>query len=323
MEARAKARYVRVTPRKARRVVDLIRGMPADRAQATLAFAPQSASDPVGKVLASAIANAGQTDVVLNVVDTLKALSFSESDIIGACDELFTTAREAVAGPGWRRVIHMGIAPGVENSTRNRVVGAVTEADADAVVALDPDANMHLIRKLIVGELQLAILHQQPISPAVRSFQLGSKRTLVCLARHLPQASHETLSLGDLTSLPFVTSSALNAGTPVYYAQLRSIFEEAGINRVVDVGAFDLYALQQHIAGGSGFGITFDHDQSAWDNAVVRTVVDLELHLGTWVAWGRKAAEDPGLLRALARLREEYSAAFPAENGGAVLAAGR
>jgi large subunit ribosomal protein L22 len=61
MEARAKARYVRVTPRKARRVVDLIRGMPADQAQAALAFAPQSASDPVGKVLASAIANAGQT----------------------------------------------------------------------------------------------------------------------------------------------------------------------------------------------------------------------------------------------------------------------
>jgi len=60
MEARAKARYIRVTPRKARRVVDLIRGMPADQAQATLKFAPQSASDPVGKVLASAIANAEQ-----------------------------------------------------------------------------------------------------------------------------------------------------------------------------------------------------------------------------------------------------------------------
>jgi large subunit ribosomal protein L22 len=58
MEARAKARFVRVTPRKARRVVDLIRGLPADQAQAVLAFAPQSASDPVGKVLASAIANA-------------------------------------------------------------------------------------------------------------------------------------------------------------------------------------------------------------------------------------------------------------------------
>ena len=58
MEARAKARYVRVTPRKARRVVDLIRGLPADEATAVLAFAPQSASEPVGKVLASAVANA-------------------------------------------------------------------------------------------------------------------------------------------------------------------------------------------------------------------------------------------------------------------------
>src|SRR6266568_1979954 len=61
MEARAKARYVRVTPRKARRVVDLIRGLPAEQAQAVLAFAPQSASETVGKVLASAIANAENT----------------------------------------------------------------------------------------------------------------------------------------------------------------------------------------------------------------------------------------------------------------------
>jgi large subunit ribosomal protein L22 len=58
MEARAQARYARVTPRKARRVVDLIRGLPAAQAQAVLQFAPQAASEPVGKVLDSAIANA-------------------------------------------------------------------------------------------------------------------------------------------------------------------------------------------------------------------------------------------------------------------------
>src|SRR5256885_15162484 len=57
-EAGARARSVRVTRRRAGGVVDLIRGLPADEAQAVLAFAPQSASDPVGKVLASAIANA-------------------------------------------------------------------------------------------------------------------------------------------------------------------------------------------------------------------------------------------------------------------------
>jgi len=58
MEAKAVARYVRVTPQKARRVVDLIRGMNAGEAQSVLQFAPQAASEPVGKVLASAVANA-------------------------------------------------------------------------------------------------------------------------------------------------------------------------------------------------------------------------------------------------------------------------
>jgi large subunit ribosomal protein L22 len=58
MEARAQARYVRVTPMKARRVIDLIRGMNATEAQAVLKFAPQAASEPIGKVLDSAIANA-------------------------------------------------------------------------------------------------------------------------------------------------------------------------------------------------------------------------------------------------------------------------
>lgn len=62
MGTRAQARFVRVTPRKARRVADLIRGLPADEAQAVLRFAPQSASEPVGKVLASAIANAEHND---------------------------------------------------------------------------------------------------------------------------------------------------------------------------------------------------------------------------------------------------------------------
>jgi large subunit ribosomal protein L22 len=54
----ARATHVRVTPMKARRVIDLIRDMPAQEALAMLKFQPQAASEPVAKVLASAIANA-------------------------------------------------------------------------------------------------------------------------------------------------------------------------------------------------------------------------------------------------------------------------
>ncbi len=57
-EALAQARYVRMSASKVRRVVDLVRGMKADEALAMLKFAPQAASEPVGKVLASAVANA-------------------------------------------------------------------------------------------------------------------------------------------------------------------------------------------------------------------------------------------------------------------------
>jgi large subunit ribosomal protein L22 len=44
MEAKASARFVRVTPMKARRVVDLVRGKQANEALAILKFAPQQAS---------------------------------------------------------------------------------------------------------------------------------------------------------------------------------------------------------------------------------------------------------------------------------------
>lgn len=56
------AKQVRISASKVRRVVDLVRGMPVDEALATLRFAPQAASEPVFKVVASAAANAEQTD---------------------------------------------------------------------------------------------------------------------------------------------------------------------------------------------------------------------------------------------------------------------
>ena len=58
----ASARYARITPMKARRVVDLVRGMPVDEALSLLQFAPQAASETVYKVLESAVANAETTE---------------------------------------------------------------------------------------------------------------------------------------------------------------------------------------------------------------------------------------------------------------------
>jgi large subunit ribosomal protein L22 len=58
MQVKAQARFVRVTPFKARRVVDLIRGLHVDEARRVLEFTQRAATVPVRKVLDSAVANA-------------------------------------------------------------------------------------------------------------------------------------------------------------------------------------------------------------------------------------------------------------------------
>jgi large subunit ribosomal protein L22 len=75
MEATAKLRSVRITPQKARRVVDLIRGKSAEEALALMKFAPQAAAAPVNKLIASAVANARVKADAANV-------RFDEGDLI-------------------------------------------------------------------------------------------------------------------------------------------------------------------------------------------------------------------------------------------------
>ncbi|EJZ10872.1 50S ribosomal protein L22 [Mycolicibacterium vaccae] len=74
--ATARARFVRISATKARRVIDLVRGKTVEEALDILRWAPQSASEPVAKVIASAAANAQNNeglDPTTLVVATIQA----------------------------------------------------------------------------------------------------------------------------------------------------------------------------------------------------------------------------------------------------------
>ena len=58
MEARATAKYIRISPRKIKTVIDLIRGKDLGEALNILNFTPKAASQPVKKLIQSAAANA-------------------------------------------------------------------------------------------------------------------------------------------------------------------------------------------------------------------------------------------------------------------------
>ena len=70
VESIAKLKGIRVTPQKARRVIEMVRGKHVEEALAILKFAPQAASEPVRKLVASAVANArvaaDKTNAALN-----------------------------------------------------------------------------------------------------------------------------------------------------------------------------------------------------------------------------------------------------------------
>jgi large subunit ribosomal protein L22 len=65
MEAKATARYVRITPSKARRAVALIKGRQVEEARRILRFSPLGAAKTLEKALNSAVANAEQTPGVV------------------------------------------------------------------------------------------------------------------------------------------------------------------------------------------------------------------------------------------------------------------
>ena len=69
MRTQARARYVRVSARKARLVLDQIRGRPVSEALATLRFTPRAAARLIEKVLRSAVANAENNHQVRNLDD--------------------------------------------------------------------------------------------------------------------------------------------------------------------------------------------------------------------------------------------------------------
>ncbi|MDD5206380.1 MAG: 50S ribosomal protein L22 [Deltaproteobacteria bacterium HGW-Deltaproteobacteria-21] len=84
MEAKAKARFVRVSPRKVRLVMDEIRGMKVDEALKQLSYSPQKGAAILKKLIDSAVAN---------------ATANADIDV----DTLFVKRIFADEGPTWKR----------------------------------------------------------------------------------------------------------------------------------------------------------------------------------------------------------------------------
>ena len=133
MEATARARFLRMSARKARLVADLVRGMKVDRALAALEFVPKAAAEPIQKVVKSAAANA------ISVVGTgrLKAEDLTISTIFvdgGPAYKRFRAASMGRANPIKHRLCHITVivsGEAREERQRRKAKTAVKEAKVE------------------------------------------------------------------------------------------------------------------------------------------------------------------------------------------------
>ncbi|NDC18811.1 MAG: 50S ribosomal protein L22, partial [Microbacteriaceae bacterium] len=116
-----------ITPQKARRVVDLIRGKSAEEALALMKFAPQAAAEPVNKLIASAVANArvkaDAANVRLDESDLIISAAFVDE---GATMKRFMPRAQGRAAQILKRTSHITVVV----STPDEIVAKATAQKA-------------------------------------------------------------------------------------------------------------------------------------------------------------------------------------------------
>ena len=114
MEARAIAKYVRITPRKVGQVLNLIRGQRVENAQQILMFTPKNAARVIAKVLKSAVANATNNTEQRVDVDSLVV----REAVVGAGPTLkrWLPRAQGRATPLLKRTCHITVVVGDRKS---------------------------------------------------------------------------------------------------------------------------------------------------------------------------------------------------------------
>jgi len=143
MEAKAQAKYVRCTPMKARRVINVVRGKNALEATNVLRFAPQAAAVPVRKVVESAIANA-------RVKAQAAGETFREEELLileayadeGPTLKRFRPRAQGRASRILKRTSHITVVVGTKDDAKKEAVNILQKQGVTyGNVALDPHSD--------------------------------------------------------------------------------------------------------------------------------------------------------------------------------------
>lgn len=162
MQAKAIAKYVRVTPRKADQVLQLIRGKRVDQATEILDFTPKHVAKVIGKVMKSAVANAVAMEGKINI------------------EHMRVKEAVAQAGPTLKRFLPR--AQGRATPLLKRTCHILVVVEGDAVEAPAPARRPRVARTAAAPESQ----RSKPAAATAGAAAGGSKRPARSAGRAKP-----------------------------------------------------------------------------------------------------------------------------------------
>ncbi|WP_279388449.1 LysR family transcriptional regulator [Tamaricihabitans halophyticus] len=194
------------------------------------------------------------------------------------------TAAESPAS----RVARVGVAPDVSPALRRAFLDAVGRAAPDIVVRLKPASSGPLLKALRAGEVDIAFVHGRTTEPGVRTLRLDSQPSGVALPAGIGFDGRESVRLGELTELPYV--SIRYDAAPGVYRPTDELLSRHGVDKRNTVDGHNLNDLAHMVAGGHGFtfvGLEFGATHKAFigEPVVILPVDGVEVRLSTDAAW--------------------------------------
>lgn len=226
----------------------------------------------------------------IDLTDAGTALLPRAIDILDRVDALADVVTEAHSV---RRVV-IGIAPEVSSTVRDSVLDALADDHPDIAPQLLPASTAPLLRDLRAGTVDVALVHGPVDGDGVASLLLERNPVGVAIGSRLVDGSPETITLAELTGVPF--ASINHDAAPDIYANLDRLLTRHGVHKRITLPDGNFAGLTHLVATGQAFTLVSLGDgiparMFAGEPVAVIPLRGTRAHLSTVAVWLRRRAD--------------------------------
>jgi len=219
------------------------------------------------------------------------------TEVISRFDRLPDLVRDVVAGTARRARI--GIAPDVPPVLRDDFISSLARDHPGIMPQLVPGSTEPLRRKVLAGEVDIALVHGPVVDRSLRVQRLSTQSAGVAVARGAGFDHRQSVRLSELAQLPYVSIDPETA--PEVYRRAHQALTRAGVHGRVVIDGDNLAGLAHLVAAGQAFAFVGMESGAtrkifAGEPVLILPIADANLRVSTEVIWQAGRAEDDDIV---------------------------